>query len=103
MEEKKIILNGVTGLLICSLLGNVRTTKTRCNVFKEQLHKANEKIVKGDISNKEKRYYKKEKRKAFSKLNKVDLENKAFIVSVVFAVCFSSVAFITAVNAINNE
>lgn len=103
MEEKKGMLDGLFNFLNGAWLVNEGPTKARCDAYNEQLREANEQIKREDLSPKQKRYYKKEKKRAMNGLHEVDVENKDFIAKVICGVGFGFLAFASAVHAIKGN
>lgn len=101
--ERNLIRKSITDFLNGVWLTNEGPTKVRCDAYKEQLNEANEQIKREDISKKNKRYYKKEKKRAMDGLHKVDVENKEFITKVICGVGFTFLSFATAVAAIKKH
>ena len=103
MENNKGILDGLFGFLNKGWEANEGPTKARYDAYNEQLREANEQIKREDLSPKQKRYYKKEKKRAMNGLHEVDVENKDFIAKVICGVWFGFLAFATSVQAIKGN
>ena len=100
MKENKGVFDGLFNFLNGAWLVNDGPTKARCKIYSEQLIEANEQIKRDDISSKQKRYYKKEKKRAMNNLHELDLENKDFITKIICGVGLSFLAVTTVIQTI---
>ena len=82
---------------------NEYPTKTRTDVYVEQIKNADEKLEDKTLCKKERKFYKRQKERALLGLDMVDYENKNFINKALFSIAVASVAIYKTAELIKNS
>ena len=78
-------------------------TRTRTDIYVEQIKNADDKLEDKSLSKKERKFYKKQKERALLGLDMVDYENKNFINKALFSIAIASVAVYKTAELIKNS
>ena len=103
MEEQKSVFSGLVDFFHRGWDVNEGLTNARCEAYTSQISNAQEQLNRKDLSKKDRKFFKKEKLQALDGLHNLDIENKDFILKLLFGAGFACLAFAKLTSAIQGN